>query len=133
MLKYKILGFAVIGFITLWMVLFFSSDSGYPRALYDINNVNMIVIDKGDQELVIKSKDTVNLIVNVLSKSKKLNSINKPNINRNSYRLTFYYNNGKDYFDLMVSENVYHGLIVSYHGSYYRGDSIYAFIKSIKQ
>ena len=77
------------------MILFFSSDSGYPRVMYDVGKIDSIAIDKNGKDLVIKSKDSLSLIVSILSKSQKLIGIDKPNINRDSYGITFFLNNGK--------------------------------------
>src|SRR6476620_10447650 len=109
MLKFKILGLSLIGFISLWLILFFTSDSGYPRSMFNVSNIDSVIIDKGGNDLVIYSKDTLNLLVGILSKYEKLNGVDKPNINRDSYRITFFVDHASDIFDLMVSNNVYHG------------------------
>jgi hypothetical protein len=132
MIKYKILGFSLITFLIIWLILLSRADSGYPKEMYSTMFIDSVMVLKSGKVLVIKSRNTIDSIVKILSNAKKFSGIDRTNINTDSYRIVFYASRSKNVFDISILYNVYNGKMAAYRSSFYNGDSIDHYINSIK-
>jgi hypothetical protein len=123
-MKYKILGFTIVGFILLALYFFFNAKEPINPILFEANNMDSIRIRKTDNiKILTNTSDLIN-VVEQLKKCKEV-SIDRANINTGFVDLSFFTKKRKEPYPIRILFNYYHGILITNFKSYYKNDSLY--------